>query len=302
MVASGFLIGFLALAAVAGVVLRVRRSAGVVTAANRAALVEFCEEHRVPPTDASLRLVARYLGRALRYRTCWVWIGAALSVVVSLAWTRPAHLSFGLASFPPTSDVPLMALAGWFLGVLRCEAYNLRPRLLGPRLASLEPRSPERYAPRRLAVHARAMTGASCATVALDAFLPGPRAHLALVVAVAVAAVVVAIAGEGCQRAIARRRRPALSDDLVAADEAIRRLAARSVGYGTGGLVALLVAFQLAALATPVGGAPTSEARMALELVALLLFVWALVLAITAGGGAPPPLPPDDRDRPRGAC
>ncbi|HUZ20014.1 MAG TPA: hypothetical protein VMU75_05520 [Acidimicrobiales bacterium] len=174
-----------------------------------------------------------------------------------------------------------MALAGWFVGVLRCESYNLRPHLRGPRLASLEPRPPERYAPRRLVVHARVVAAVSCAVAGLDALLPGPHAHLALVAGVGAGAVLAVVAGEACHHGIARRRRPALGDDLIAADEAIRRLAARSVGYGSGGLAAMLVAFQLAASAAGAGG--TSPMRPALQLVALGVFAWALVLAVTAG-------------------
>ena len=69
----------------------------------------------------------------------------------------------------------------------------------------------------------------------LDVVLPGVREHFDLVLLFGILATVTLIVGEQCQRAIALRARPVLAPDLVAADEAIRSVAARSVGYGASG-------------------------------------------------------------------
>ena len=207
-------------------------------------LETFCAVHGVPVTKDSLRLVDRYLGRSARFRSGWTWIGIALWAVLSFTWGSTAGRTVGVVAYPPTSDIFLMGLAAWFVGLVRCETYNLRPRFRGPREASLMPRSVERYAPRRLLVHNRIGVVVSWSLVVLDLLLPGPREHFNLVVVLACLSLLVVVVGEVCQCGIAMRPRPALDVDLLAADEAIRTVAARSVGYGTAGLEALLIGSQ----------------------------------------------------------
>lgn len=242
----------------------------------------FCAVHGVPVTDSSLRLVDRYLGRSARFRSGWTWIGIALWAVLSFAWGPTAGRTVGFAAYPPTSNILLMGLAGWFIGLVRCETYNLRPLLHGPREASLMPRPVERYAPRRLLIHNRTGVVVSWLVVALDLVLPGPREHFGAVVAFAALSVVTLVVGELCQRGIAVRARPALGADLLAADEAIRTVAARSVGYGTAGLEALLVGLQSRLLAQAPPAVATTPVRTSLGWVGFALIIWAAALALNA--------------------
>jgi hypothetical protein len=242
----------------------------------------FCAVHGVPVTDSSLRLVDRYLGRSARFRSGWTWIGIALWAVLSFAWGPTAGRTVGLAAYPPTSNIFLMGLAAWFVGLVRCETYNLRPHVHGPREASLMPRPVERYAPRRLLIHNRIAVAVSWLVVALDLVLPGPREHFDVVVVFAALSVVALVVGELCQRGIAVRARPALGADLLAADEAIRTVAARSVGYGTAGLEALLVGLQSWLLAQAPPAVATTPVRTLLGSVGFALIIWAAALALNA--------------------
>lgn len=87
---------------------------------------KFCELYNIPPTKDAERLVDRYLCRSARFRSSWMWIGIALAVVLSLG-----RQSFGLVAYPPTSNVFLMGLGAWFIGLVRSETYNLHGRRTG---------------------------------------------------------------------------------------------------------------------------------------------------------------------------
>ena len=245
-------------------------------------LETFCAVHGVPVTGDSLRLVDRYLGRSARFRSGWTWIGIALWAVLSFPWGPTAGRTVGLVGYPPTSDIFLMGLAAWFVGLVRCETYNLRPRLHGPREASLMPRQVERYAPRRLLIHNRVGVVVSWSLVILDLLLPGPREHFDVVVVFAGVSLLALVVGELCQRGIAMRPRPALGADLLAADEAIRTVAARSVGYGMAGLEALLIGSQGLLLEQAPPYVATTQARMLIGLVGFGLILWAAALALNA--------------------
>ena len=90
------------------------------------------------------------------------------------------------------------------------------------------------------------------------------------------------VVGELCQRGIAIRPRPALGADLLAADEAIRTVAARSVGYGMAGLEALLIGSQGLLLEQAPPYVATTQACMLFGLVGFGLILWAAALALNA--------------------
>ena len=258
---------------------------GVMILLNRAGIAlryhggteEFCQLYDIPQTVDAERLVDRYLARSARFRSGWMWLGIALAVVLGVG-----NGSLGVAGYPPTSNLFLMGLGAWFVGLVRCETYNLRFRSAGQRAASLEPRSIKRYAPPRLRIHNFFGALVAWVVVAVDLLLPSARQHIALIVAFALLCLVVVGVSERCQHAIALRARPALGDDLLAADDAIRSVAARSVAYGAAGLESLLIGSQCLMItqgrASGVAGTP----RTVFALVELGLCVWAAVLAMTA--------------------
>ena len=223
----------------------------------------FCAVHGVPVTDSSLRLVDRYLGRSARFRSGWTWIGIALWAVLSFAWGPTAGRTVGLAAYPPTSNIFLMGLAAWFVGLVRCETYNLRPHVHGPREASLMPRPVERYAPRRLLIHNRIAVAVSWLVVALDLVLPGPREHFDVVVVFAacvaglVSVVSSAPSAAPCPPWCPRRR--------------------SSIG-----LEALLVGLQSWLLAQAPPAVATTPVRTLLGSVGFALIIWAAALALNA--------------------
>jgi hypothetical protein len=111
-------------------------------------------------------------------------------------------------------------------------------------------------------------------------------------------AVAVLLVTELCQRGIARRARPAVGPDLLAADEAIRRMASWSVAYGATGLITLLAAFEAVLIAlqpgadaivtgsygSGLGVATTPDgARAYFVWVGIALFIGAVALARQAG-------------------
>ena len=269
------------------------RRAGLDTPLLRA----FCQAFGVPTTEPAMRLIHRYLQRTDRFRQSWTWIGIGGSVVMSFLWQGPSAPHWGLVAYPPTSNVVLMALGFWFLGLVRSELYNVRPRYHGPRFASLEVREVRRYLPARMVVLPRITVLMALGLVLADQLIPHPSPHPAVIIGLWVTALLVLIVTEACQQGIAHRSRPAVGEDLRAADEAIRSMASWSVAYGAAGLITLLAAFEAILVAqesfspSVVGGPATTSNTGVLtttttyaprELffwLAVALFLWAVGLA-----------------------
>jgi hypothetical protein len=187
----------------------------------------FAALHGIPPTIDGVELGRRYLSRSRRYRLLGALTGALLGASLGPGWV-------------------VLALPGWFGGVLAAELFRLGPRRKArttARTASLLPRTAGRYTPARLARHSRVLA-AACVAVSVAVVLLGEGAVIPAVVVAAVGVVTLALA-EACQRAVAARARPALPPDLEAADEAIRRLGATSIGYAASGVLSLLIALML---------------------------------------------------------
>jgi hypothetical protein len=289
---TGLLIGVALLVVIAGALcgslvrLQSARRAGFDTPLLRA----YCEDLGVPPTEGALHLMGRYLQRTDRYRQAWTWIGIGASIALSFIWRPPWGSSWGIVVYPPTSNVILMGLGFWFLGLVRSEMYNLRPRFNGTRRASLEVREVRRYIPTRMQVLPRLTAALALGLVVAALVLPDPSPDPTVIVALGLTAAVALLVTEGCQRGIAHRTRPVVTPDLRAADEAIRSMASWSVAYGSAGLIAMLAAFE-AILMSQSSPQPISvpnvtgytnnayEPRAFCLLLAFLLFFWALGLA-----------------------
>ena len=250
----------------------------------------FCEDFGVPPTGQAMRLMGRYLERTYRYRQTWTWIGIGASIALSYVWRPAVGSTWGIVVYPPTSNVILMALGFWFVGLVRSEMYNLRPRFSGTRRASLEVREVRRYLPPRMVLLPRVSAVVALGLVAAALLLPHPSPDPAVVVGLGVTAALTVLVTEACQRGIAQRSRPILSPDLRAADEAIRSMAAWSVAYGSAGLITMLASFEAILMsqpspppiAVPSGTGysnNTYEPRALCALLAFVLFCWAVGLA-----------------------
>ncbi len=307
----GLLIGLLILvvlitALVVGLMrLQSARRAGFDTPLLRA----YCQDFGVPPTLQAMRLMGRYLQRTDRYRQSWTWIGIGASIAFSFIWRPASGSTWGIVIYPPTSNVILMALGFWFVGLVRSEMYNLRPRLSGTRRASLEVREVRRYLPTRMVVLPRLSVAVALGLVAAVLLLPYQSPDPAVVVGLGVTAAVVLLVTEACQRGIAHRSRPVLSPDLRAADEAIRSIASWSVAYGSAGLITMLAAFEAILISQPspqpisvpgvTGYASNAyEPRALCALLAFVLFCWAVGLAWQARQM----VRPDPRTRGRAAA
>ena len=266
--------------------LQLARRAGFDTPLLRA----FCRDFGVPPTEQAMRLMGRYLQRTDRYRQTWTWIGIGASIALSFIWRPASGSAWGIVIYPPTSNVILMALGFWFIGLVRSEMYNLRPRFSGTRRASLEVREVRRYLPTRMVVLPRLSALVALGLVAAALLLPHQSPDPAVVVGLGVAAAMTLLVTEACQRGIAHRSRPVLGPDLRAADEAIRSMASWSVAYGSAGLITMLASFEAILISQPnpppisvpgVTGYTNNayEPRALCALLAFVLFCWAVGLA-----------------------
>ena len=241
--------------------------------------------HDVPVTNSTELLMRRYLERSRHFRSGWTWTAVFAALALGIGWNNPANPTSPLGS-PVTTNLLVMALGGWFVGLVRTDTYNLRRHWRGPRTVSLEPRSLRNYLPRWLSVNLVAFAVLGVLAVPACTWLPGYDENLGEVIALALLVVLVAAVGDASTRAIARRPRPAVSEDLRRADDALRSLASLSVAYGAGGLEALLVSVQLSAIgAIPVDVivnghlASQSGARQYVGLLAIPCFIWALTQA-----------------------
>jgi hypothetical protein len=256
-----------------------------------------CNDFGVPITDDSVRLIARYLRRTDRYRQSWVWIGIGASIASAILWRSPGGGGWGLVTFPPTSNVFLMALGFWFVGLVRSELYSMRPRYHGPRTASLEVREVHRYLPNRMVYLPRISAVLAVALVVTDQLLAQPSLHATTVLVLGVLTTIALAVTEAAQRGIALRSRPTVGPDLRAADEAIRRMASWSVAYGASGLITLIASIEAFLITDQVPTYVTSHLAgsysrvMATSLfprnlfvwLGVALFVWSVGLAVQAG-------------------
>lgn len=195
----------------------------------------------VPGTDAARVLLGRWRDRARRWRAVATFPAVVASVVISVVAT--GQLTFGLVDTvgrqPVWSDPLVVGLLALACGAFGAELHHLRPAADQPRSASLVPREVVAVrrpgAGRRRAVLAALVAAAIVghgAAVWADAATGLPWAAI-------VAAGLLAVA-VGVERRITGRPRPALPPDLVQADEAVRRVAARSVDDAASGASILL--------------------------------------------------------------
>ncbi len=169
-------------------------------------------------------LYERFFSRSRRYRLRGAivgWVVAILAAIIVADLRQEGGWNLDLTL------VATIALAGSVIGSIAAEVFRFRrPRT--PRVVSLEVRVPADYedavALRREQLVGAAMLGAVMLAIAVDA-------NLRAVLLLAGAAMALALLRRWSVQRIALRPRPALSPELAAADDDIRRMAA-SVGLG----------------------------------------------------------------------
>lgn len=188
----------------------------------------FARRQRLTVTVDNGNQVIRYLATTRRWRTA-----GFLGGLIAAQPFRPdgAIIEFSF----------LAMFAGWFLGALIAEV-RVEHLAHGPvRVASLQPRRPDRYV-RRFAwalVPAAAVvavtTGAATVVAGVLGWADPDWAWAGIWLALAIAA---AMTVRLIQRAVLRRAQPAAAPDVIAADDAIR---SRSLHVLSGGGAALVL-------------------------------------------------------------
>jgi hypothetical protein len=219
----------------------------------------FALEHGIARTPDGLELCRRYLSRARQFRFTCSFAGFLAGIVLghwAITW-----------------------LPGWFVGVIATELFRLRPRRRsGPqRTASLERRSASRYVPSRLAWHARILAVAIVAATIAALLVPW-RSDRTPLILLAIGAVVILGAAEACQHAIAARTRPALASALEEADDVIRHVGAKAVGFAASGALAALLG--LTCLVGFRGAGVPAHLSGSMTVVGFLALLWALGLGV----------------------
>lgn len=205
----------------------------------------------VVPTPATVALLTRWRDRAARWRTA-----AALPVVLATIGASVAvrnELRIGVGDHPAWFDPLLMGVLSVFVGAILAELHHLRPRRTGVRAAHLTPRETVDHLPPRARTRSVVLAVLALVATVLAVTVGGQRVPLLGLLALLVAGLVPVV-----QRGIVGRARPTVAATLLAADDAVRRLAVRSVDEAGAGVVLLLTAWQLAptysaaTVATPV--------------------------------------------------
>ena len=206
----------------------------------------------VPDTPATRELLGRWRDRARRWRRVAMWPLLTFSIVASVRAT--GEVQFGLVNTagvaPLWADPLVVGLLAVALGALAAELHHLRRRPDGPRSADLTPRDVGRLRRPRSRVRRVVLGLLLVASAVLHLFAADGQAGSPPALAVAAA---VLLAGEVVERRIALRPRPALSADLVTADDAVRRAAVRSVDDAVSGAALLLLGWATLGLS---GSAP----------------------------------------------
>ena len=202
--------------------------------------------YAAPATPAARRLYGAYLSRARRYRSTWSTVGWGSAIFLAFQF-RSVGLGFGPGRHPIYADLLLMGFGGYMLGAIAAELHHLKGRTSGIRTASLSPRDPSRYVPARQRLQLRLVASGSLLTVVgycvLHVVQYRERSFSVSIVAYGVVTAIVWGVVEAAERAVVRRARPALPDDLAAGDDAIRAAAAQTLATGGAGFILLLTAW-----------------------------------------------------------
>jgi hypothetical protein len=187
-------------------------------------LKRWTKAHGVTITDGNSPVIRRYLLRGRRIRTS----GALAGYTAYYIWVSFRHDDSGVSWFTAT-------FAGYLIGAALAEIWAFRPEPGRIRSASLTPRRMTDYVPRLAVVLMRALPIAMIALVAAWPAFPERRFEFPrrdqwrpslwpTLVWLGVA-LLLWLFVESTARRIVRRPQPMMSEDLIAADDAIRSTA-----------------------------------------------------------------------------
>lgn len=190
-------------------------------------LASWSSHHHLTLSDSNRSLIASYLRRT---RSLQVAGGA-------IGWlSSPVYIALTGRPFPLGDSWVVLAVGGYLLGAAIAEVTFLRQprRRSAVRVAALAPRALSDYVPGAMTWAIRTLPFAMVALAVIYAVIPkNPQRivdpSLAFVVAASVVVVALAVLMEWFLRAIVIRPQPAITNDLVAADDAIRAASIHSL-------------------------------------------------------------------------
>ncbi len=160
-------------------------------------------------------VIDRHLARADWFRRFGAWAGFAVAVEIGIIWY--GRVGFGVGDTSVLGDVLAMPMLGSLIGTIAAETYHLQHGVAASRVADLADRR-GRFRAADMATKMRIWSGVAVIATGAAAIRSGSL--LLLVAAIAVPLVV-----EATARSVETRSRPALSADVAAADDSIRRWA-----------------------------------------------------------------------------
>ena len=226
-------------------------------------------------TDSNRSVVAGYLRSTRSLQVA----GAALGWVSS-----PVYVGLAGRPFPLGDSWVMLAVAGYLIGAAVAEMTFLgqpRPRST-VRAAVLAPRTLSDYVPAATVWTIRVLPIATVIVAAIYAIAPkdaqrGVDPSVAFVIAASILVVAFAVLIEWFLRTIVRRPQPAIMNDLLAADDAIRAASIHSLSAAGVALILLSLGWTLLSLggvtANPQLGALASGFGVACDLGALIAWI-----------------------------
>jgi hypothetical protein len=253
----------------------------------------------VPASSLTDRLFAAYLSRSRRYRTAWSVAGWGSGLVFAVLFSDGARVGIGTGSHQPFyADVLLMGFGGYLLGAIVAELHHLRRPRTGARTASLTPRRLTSYAMRGQQIFLRSVVVLSTAVLVIGLVLdrsqhkpvwegpadsrilipsPTPNSYAAPLIATAVVILAVWLLIEITERAVVRRPRPAMPDDLALGDDAIRVTSVEVLTVGGSGLLALLTSYEAGIVSS---GIHTNGWQLPMGIIAVVGFFFSIGIAL----------------------
>jgi hypothetical protein len=242
---------------------------------HEARVARWSSHYDLALTDSNRSLIAGYLRRTRSLQVA----GAAIGWVSS-----PVYFGLVGRPFPLGDSWVMLAVAGYLVGAAVAEVTFLgqpRPRST-VRAAALAPRRLSDYVPAPSVWTIRVLPIATVILAAIYAIAPkdaqrGVDPSVAFVIAASILVVAFAVLIEWFLRAIVRRPQPAITNDLLAADDAIRAASIHSLSAAGVALILLSLGWTLLSLggvtANAQLGALSSGFGVACDLGALIAWI-----------------------------
>jgi uncharacterized membrane protein len=258
-----------------GVVIAAAGFVWAVSPPGETRIARWSSHHGLGLTESNRAVIAAYLRRTRALQ----FLGAGLGWVSS-----PVYIGLVGRPFPLGDSWVMLAVAGYLVGAAVAEVVCLgRPRPRATvRAAALAPRTLFDYVPAASVWTIRVLPFATVILAVVYAIAPknpqrGVDPSVAFVVAAAIVVVAFAALTEWFSRIIVLRPQPAITDDLLAADDAIRAGSIHSLSAAAVALILLSLGWTLLSLAgvtvNPQLGAIVSGLGVACDLGALIAWI-----------------------------